>query len=121
MILRGMSFDSHRALEAGLGIVLLVLPFLLAVPGDAADFSTAAIVVAGVIGLLLATIGFAGRRAGEAVPVSTHAQLDRLMIATMLAAALVFAIAGEGEAVLLLAIASLLQTVLMLSTRYTPG
>jgi hypothetical protein len=115
-----MSFDSHRALEAGLGIVLMVLPFLLAVPGDTADFSTAAIVVAGVAGLLLATIGFAGRRTGDAVPASTHAQLDRLMIATMLAAALVFAIAGEGEAVVLLALAALAQTLLMLSTRYSP-
>jgi hypothetical protein len=114
-----MSFDSHRALEAGLGLVLLVVPFLFSVPGDVVDFSTAAIVVAAVIGLVLATLGFSGRRVGEAVPASTHAQFDRIVIGALLLAGVLFALDEQGEAVLLVAGSALAQTLLVINTRYS--
>jgi hypothetical protein len=118
-----MSLDSHRAMEAGVGLVLILLPFLLRFGlEDVAEFSGAAIVVCAVLGATAATLGFSGTRAGADPSGSSHATFDRLLLAAIAIAALVFAARGEGEAAVLLGAAALAYLWLAMGTRYTgPG
>ena len=118
-----VSLESHRAIEAATGLVLLLVPFALRFGlDDGADFSGEALVVCGAIGLVAATLGFAGTRLGSDPSGLSHSSFDRGITAAMVIAAIVFAARGETETTLLLAAAILVYAWLMLSTRYTgPG
>ena len=71
-----MSLESHRAVEAAVGLVLVLVPFALRFGlDDGADFSGAAIVVCAVIGLTAATLGFTGTRLGSDPSGRSHAEL----------------------------------------------
>lgn len=115
-----VSLESHRAVEAGVGLVLVLVPFGLRFGlEDGVDFSGGALVVCAAIGLVAATLGFAGTRLGSDPSGLSHASFDRGITAAMLVAAIVFAARGEMEATVLLAAAILVYGWLMLSTRYT--
>jgi hypothetical protein len=115
-----MSLESHRAVEAGVGLALLLVPFGLRFGlEDGVDFSGEALVVCAVIGLVAATLGFAGTRLGSDPSGLSHSSFDRGITVGMLIAAIVFAARGEMEATVLLAGAILVYGWLMLSTRYT--
>jgi len=118
-----VSLDSHRAIEAAVGLVLLLLPFLLRFGlEDVAEFSGTAIVVCGVLGVAAATLGFSGTRAGTDPSGSSHSTFDRVMLAALAFAALAFAVSAETEAAVLLGLAALAYLWLVLGTRYTgPG
>jgi hypothetical protein len=118
-----VTLDSHRAIEAAVGLVLLLVPFLLRFGfDDLAEFSGAAIVVCGVIGAAATTLGFSGDRTGTDPSGASHATFDRALLAVTAIAALVFALGSEGEAAVLLGVAALAYLWLVLSTRYTgPG
>ena len=118
-----MSLDLHRAVEAGVGLVLVLVPLGLRFGlDDGADFSGAAIVVCAGIGLVAATLGFAGTRLGSDPSGLSHAGFDRAITAALVISALVFAVSGETAATVLLAAAILVYGWLMLATRYTgPG
>jgi hypothetical protein len=118
-----VSLDSHRAIEAGVGLVLVLVPFLLRFGfEDVAEFSSEAIVVCALIGVAAATLGFSGTRAGADPSGSSHGTFDRVLLAVMAIAALVFAVRSETEAAVLLGLAALVYAWLTLSTRYTgPG
>ena len=118
-----LSLESHRAIEAAVGLVLALVPFALRFGlDDGADFSGGAIVVCAAIGLTAATLGFTGTRLGSDPSGGSHASFDRAITAALVIAALVFAVRGETAATVLLAAAALVYGWLMLSTRYTgPG
>ncbi len=118
-----VSLDSHRAIEAGVGLVLLLLPFLLRFGlEDVAEFSGEAIVVCAVLGVVAATLGFSGTRVGTDPSGSSHATFDRALLAAMAIAALVFAARAEFAAAVLLGVAALAYLWLAMTTRYTgPG
>ena len=118
-----VSLDSHRAVEAAVGLSLLLVPFLLRFGfEDVAEFSGTAIVVCGVIGAAAATLGFSGTRGGRDPSGISHATFDRILLAVTGIAALVFAARSETEAAVLLGLAALAYLWLVLSTRYTgPG
>ena len=118
-----MSLESHRAVEAAVGLVLVLVPFSLRFGlEDGVDFSGGAIVVCAAIGLVAATLGFTGTRLGSDPSGRSHAGFDRGITAALVVAALVFAVSGETEATVLLAAATLVYGWLMLATRYTgPG
>lgn len=115
-----VSLESHRAVEAAVGLVLLLVPFALRFGlEDSVDFSSGAIVVCAAIGLVAATLGFAGTRLGSDPAGLSHLSFDRAITAGLVFAALVFAVRGEAEATLFLAAATLVYGWLLLSTRYT--
>ena len=115
-----MSLDSHRAIEAAVGLTLLLLPFLLRFGFD--EFSGAAIIVCALFGLAAATLGFSGTRAGADPSGRSHSSFDRALSVALAVAALVFLVQGEPEAALLLGLAALAYLWLMVRTRYTgPG
>ena len=118
-----VSLESHRAIEAATGLVLLLVPFALRFGlDDGADFSGAAIVVCAAIGLTAATLGFTGTRLESDPAGGSHAGFDRAITAGLVIAAIVFAVQGETAATVLLAAATLVYGWLMLATRYTgPG
>ena len=118
-----MSLESHRAIEAATGLVLLLVPFALRFGlDDGPEFSGAAIVVCAALGLTAATLGFTGTRLGSDPAGGSHAGFDRAITAGLVIAAIVFAVQGETAATVLLAAATLVYGWLMLATRYTgPG
>lgn len=118
-----VSLDSHRAVEAAVGLVLVLVPFGLRFGlEDGVDFSGQALVVCAALGLVAATLGFAGTRLGSDPSGLSHSSFDRGITAGMVVAAIVFAARGEAEATVLLAAAILVYGWLMLSTRYSgPG
>lgn len=118
-----VSLDSHRAVEAGVGLVLVLVPFLLHFGlEDTADFSGESIVVCALLGVAAATLGFSGTRAGTDPSGASHATFDKVMLVALAVAALVFASRSETEAAILLGLAALTYLWLSLATRYTgPG
>jgi len=115
-----VTLDSHRAIEAAVGLVLLLVPFLLRFGfEDVAEFSSAAIVVCGLIGATAATLGFSGTRVGTDPSGASHATFDRALLVVTAIAGLVFALRSESEAAVLLGLAALAYLWLVLSTRYT--
>lgn len=90
-----MNLSSHRSIEFAVGLVVGLVPVVLAVT-DSVDASAAAIVIAGALGIALITMGIATTREGNAVEPQSHASLDRLMIAALLVAGVVLGVAGDA-------------------------
>lgn len=115
----GIGLETHRAVEAGAGLALFLLPFLLRYLVDAVDFSTAAIVVFGVLGFAAATLGFAGPRGGGDALGGSHPGFDRILCVAGIVATLAFAFRGELEAALFAGGFALTYGVLITFTRYS--
>src|SRR3954453_5620056 len=111
-----LTLSTHRALELLLGAGLIVLS--LALSGK-----TVASVVGVVLGLLLATLSFAGDREGGARSLWTHAMIDRLLAAALALAAVVLLVADERAVAAVCAAAAVGEGALTLTTRYVerPG
>jgi len=117
-------FDIHRVIEATIGMVLILLPFVLAFsPSEVLDLPTTVLVVAGVIGAVAATLGFLGGRSGNPMPLGLHFALDVVLTVALIGAALFFAYGGETSATVLFASAGLAYALLSALTRYSrePG
>lgn len=115
-----LPFDIHRAIEAAIGIALVLLPFIFsfARSNPIVDFSPAAVLVAGAIGAVAATLGFIGGRQGRSAPIRLHSTLDVVLTVALIAAALLFALRGERPAVILFASAGLAYALLSVTTSY---
>src|SRR3954464_4516683 len=106
-----LTLSTHRALELLLGAGLVV--FSLALSGW-----TVASVVGVVLGLLVATLSFAGDREGRARSLSTHAMIDRLLAAALALAAVALLLADERVVAAVCAAGAVGEAALTLTTRY---
>ncbi len=116
----GLSLRGHRPIEAGIGLALVLLPFLLGfAPESVADFPPASLVVGGATGLVLVLLGFAGRRGGGALAGRVHAALDAAVVIALLAATMIFAVSGDTAPTIVFAAAALVQAAISVATRYS--
>jgi hypothetical protein len=106
-----LSLSLHRAIELIIGLALAVLS--LALSGG-----TVASVVGIALGLLVATLSFAGDREGRARSLATHATIDRILAATLAVAAVALLLADERAVAAVCAAAAIAEAVLTLTTRY---
>lgn len=117
-------FDVHRAIEAALGIALVLLPFVFGFsPSAVLAFPASVVVIAGAIGVVAVTLGFLGGRSGNPMPLSLHSALDVILTLALIGAALFFAFVGELSATIMFAGAGLAYALLSVLTSYTrePG
>lgn len=110
-----MPLSGHRAIEGALGLALVIVPIVL-------GFAPVAIIVCMAFGLVIATLGFAANREGRALPPSARRVLDAvLVVGLIVAAALLYVLADERGATLLLAVGTVVMAALILFTRYGSG
>jgi hypothetical protein len=107
------------ALRSGLmvaaGTALIVLPLVL-------GLSSAALVTATAIGVIMVGLGIAGTASDGrgTLPISAHAAYDRGLAFGLFAVAILFGVVtGEQSALLFFAAAGLVQLLLGVSTRYS--
>jgi hypothetical protein len=110
---RLISLPAHGAVELLVGLGLMASPFVL-------GFTAGATLVAVVVGALIAglALGAAVSETGS-IDIAAHYTLDVAMALGLLGAGLVFAIAGEGAAGLVLLAGGVAQLGLNLTTRYS--
>ncbi len=113
-----VALDTHRPLEAAIGLALVAVPLLFGLTG-AIDFSTLGIVVAVALGALVTFLGFSGTREGDVFSPGSHAAYDRVLAFLLLVAAVLFAVWGDRDSAILLAVGTVLYGALALGTRYT--
>ncbi len=118
-----IGIEIHRGIEAAIGLALVILPILLGyAPGSPLSVSVEAVFVAGLFGLVLATLGLVYSRDGDALPPSLHRGLDAVAATALVAATIIFALRSNGRAdVVILALAAFPYAVMVLCTRYVPG
>ena len=117
-----VSLESHRAIEAAVGLLLLLVPFALRFGlEDGVDFSGEAIIACAVLGIVAATLGFAGTRLGSDPSGLSHATFDRGLTVAIAITAAVFALRGEAEGAIALVAAALAYGWLLIATRYVGG
>ena len=109
-----------HALRAGLlvaaGTALIAAPFLLGL--DAAPLVTGV-----VVGAIAVALGLAGTEPGArgSLPLSSQAVYDRGLALGLMVSAVIFALAGELEAMGLFAAAGVAALVMTAVTRYSAG
>ena len=120
---RPVGLEIHRGIETAMGLALVILPILLGfAPDSPLAISVETVIVAGALGLVLATLGLVASRRGDALPPSLHRALDIVAAAGLIAAALFFAARGESQAdELVFALAAFPYALLVFFTRYEPG
>jgi hypothetical protein len=112
---RQLSIDTHSAIELMIGSCLIVLPFVLGLPGAAVAFSLP--VGALVLGLAL-TASEPGARGS--VPLGAHAAYDRGFGIGLIAAGIVFGAIDDLGSFVVFLIAGAAELLLAATTRYTP-
>jgi hypothetical protein len=115
---RKLPLAIHRPLEMGLGAVLAIIPLIGATTG-AVHMPTIGVILAILVGAGLMTLGLAGRREGEGVSVGAHLMADRVVVAVLIVAGLLFIFTGALASGLFLALIGLAHGVLSLGTRYS--
>lgn len=105
----------HSALEIVLGTAIMAAPFVFGL-GPAA-LITGFLVGAVIIGLGIGSSGTSGSRGS--IPVGAHAAYDGGIAIGLVGAGLLFGVAGDTGALLLLVGAGLIQVALSATTRYT--
>jgi hypothetical protein len=117
-----IGLDLHRAIEATIGLALVILPLIFGfAPDSLLTVSVEVVVVAAVFGLVLAMLGFVATRGGDALPPSLHRALDGVVAVGLNVATLVFAFRfGPRVDVVILALAAFPYTLVVLCTRYVP-
>lgn len=105
----------HAALELITAVALIGVPVVTGLSFDAT--LTAGIIGVVLFGLAVSATASDGR---GTLPVSAHATYDAAIALVLIAAAIVFAVAGQGAAVALLLAAGTAQLVLSSATRYSP-
>ncbi len=115
-----LAFDVHRAIEAAIGLALVLLPFIFsfARSDPIVDFPVEVLFVAAAIGAVAATLGFTGGRAGRSTPIALHSTADVVLTVALIAAALVFAFRSEQPAVILFGTTGLGYALISVTTRY---
>jgi hypothetical protein len=110
---RLISLPVHGAMELLVGMALMVSPFAL-------GFAPGATLVTVVVGTLVAglALGAAVSESG-AIDIAAHYTLDVALALGLLGAGLVFAVAGEGAAGVVLLAGGVAQLALNLTTRYS--
>jgi hypothetical protein len=113
---RRLSLETHGAIELACGLALVIVPLALAFPAGAAAVSIAlGVVLAG------AAMGLTGRTASDdgasAMTAARHGSFDGAFGLIAAVAALGLALVGDGRAVILIAAAVVVETVLGLATR----
>jgi hypothetical protein len=115
---RKLPLAVHRPLEMGLGAVLAIVPLIGATTG-AVQMPTIGVILAILMGAILMTLGLAGRREGEGVSIGAHRMADRVVVAVLIVAGILFIFTGALASGLFLALIGLAHGVLSLGTRYT--
>ena len=108
---RGLTFAAHIALEFGLGVALVALPFVF-------DFDDGAKVVSTIAGVVVGTVAISTSTASHRI--SRHAGWDRGVVFILAIFAVVSAIVDIGAETAVFAGAALAEGLLILNTRYTP-
>jgi SPW repeat len=110
---RLISLPTHGAVELLVGIALMASPFVL-------GFAPGATLVSVVVGALVTGLAL-GAAVSEAatIDIGAHYTLDVALALGLLGAGLVFAVAGESAAGLVLLAGGIAQLGLNLTTRYS--
>ena len=114
MLLRTIPFATHGALELVAGLAVGIVPIVLGL--SPAGILASVFVGAVMVGLALAASAPGG---AAALPVASHANFDKLLVAVLGATALGAGIAGNGPALAFFAAAAVLYAALVAATRYT--
>ena len=110
---RLISLPLHSAIEIALATAIMASPFVF-------GFGPAALVTAVAIGALLMGLALGASGSGRgSIPVSAHAAYDSGIAIGLVGSGILLGIAGDSAALLVLAVAGLLQSALSASTRYT--
>jgi hypothetical protein len=112
-----MTLTTHRTIEFAMGLVVALVGIVLG-SADAIDASAAAIVVAGILGIALITMGIAATREGAALPPANHAALDRILITALLVAGVIMLAAGDAVIGAVCILGGAVQLALALMTDY---
>jgi hypothetical protein len=108
---RSLTLATHGAVESGLGLFVMVAPFLF-------GFSAAAAVLAVVFGALGVGLGL-NAVDERGMRVAAHEGYDYGLAFGLLASALAVGLSGDAHGAVWLTLAGLAQLGLILSTRYT--
>lgn len=104
-----------------MGLALVICPILLGfAPGSPVYVPVEAVVVAGALGLALATLGFVAGGEDQEMPLSLHRAIDAVVAVALVATCIVFAFRGATGTTLLLAVVAFPYAVLVIETRYEP-
>ena len=106
----------HAALELLTAVALLALPFAIGLSVDAT-------ITAGAIGIVLFGLAVSATDSDGrgTLPISAHATYDAAVALVLVGAALIFGVAGEIPALVLLLTAGIAQLILNGFTRYSPS
>jgi len=106
----------HAALELLTAVALLALPFAIGLSVDAT-------ITAGAIGIVLFGLAVSATDSDGrgTLPISAHATYDAAVALVLVGAALIFGVAGEIPALVLLLTAGIAQLLLNGFTRYSPS
>ncbi len=109
-------FALHAALELITAVALLAVPFAIGLSLDAT-------ITAGVIGMVLFGLAVSATDSDGrgTLPISAHATYDAAVALVLVGAAVVFGVAGEIPALVLLLSAGIAQLTLNGFTRYAPS
>jgi hypothetical protein len=109
-------FALHAALELITAVALLATPFAIGLSADAT-------ITAGVIGIVLFGLAVSATDSDGrgTLPISAHATYDAAVALVLVGAAVVFGLAGESSALVLLLSAGVAQLTLNGVTRYAPS
>jgi hypothetical protein len=89
-----MRLSSFRAVQFGLGTVLVFAPLVLAVT-DLLDARAAATVVSAALGLVLMGMAVATPRQGDELPPRNRVALDRVLVVVLVVAGILLAVLGD--------------------------
>jgi hypothetical protein len=117
-IARTIPFAWHPPLEVALGGLLAVVPLLSATSGALLTMSPAGLVVTMLFGGVLLTVALGGRRERDDGDPASHTIAHVLRVA-LLAAALLFLLAGDRSTGAFFGAIGLLHALLTYATRYT--
>lgn len=106
--LRPISPPLHGLLELLAGLALVIAPFAL-------GFGPAGLVLSLGFGVMLVGLALG---AEDGLPASAHAAFDQSLVIGLAGAAVALVLGGEPSAALVLAVASAVELVLALTTRY---
>jgi hypothetical protein len=110
---RLITLPVHSAIEILLGSAIVAAPF-------AFGFGAAGLVTAFVIGTVVIGLGIAASGSGRgSLPVAAHHAYDGGIALGLVGAAVLLGLSGDGRALLVLAVAGILQLALSATTRYS--
>lgn len=111
----------HRPIEATMGLALVICPILFGfAPGSPVYVPVEMVVVAGALGLALASLGFVAGGEDQTMPPSLHRTIDAVVATALILTCIALAFRGATGATLLLSVVAFPYAVLVIETRYEP-